>query len=206
MTTVGGSREPVQSALAADDPRGSGAAGRCHAPEADVAVVLGGHHDRSAVGRPERPNVQGPTRAVERRGQANGLTTLRRHREELDVAAIGVEPSAGEKRDRAPVGRERGQHDRPRRRREPLRISSLRRHAPEIARVVVVARGVTGRREHDRFAVGRPDGVGVEEVAVADLSWARAVERDDEDVRAPIVDEPLAVEAILHRGDDSRGA
>ena len=142
-------------------------------------------------------------RAIERRREADGLAAVRRHREKLDVAAVGVQPGAREKGDRTPVPRERREHDRPRGRGETLRRATLRRHAPEVARVVVVARGVTGRREHDRFAVGRPDRIGVDEVAVGDLNGARPVERDDEDVRAPIVREPLAVEPILHRGDDA---
>src|SRR4029453_12076987 len=61
------------------------------------------------------------------------------------------------------------------------------------------------RGENDRATVRGPRWIGVDEVTVGDLHRRRAVGRDDEDVRATVVGEPLAVEAILHGCDDACG-
>src|SRR5207244_12075138 len=110
-----------------------------------------------------------------------------------------------EGRDRAAVRRERRERRGPRGRSEPLLRASRGGHSPEVARVVVVTLGVTGRGEHDRLAVRCPRGIRVDEIAVGQLDGYAPVEPDHEDVRPPVVDEPLTVEPVLHRGDDPGG-
>ncbi len=175
-------------------------------PEPDVPVVFAGHDDRAAVRRPERAHVQGATGPIERAGETRGAGgAIGRDDVEPHVAAVRVLRRSCEVGDRAAVRRERGEHDGPGRRGETLRCSSLGVHTPEITRVVVVTLRVTGRGEHERATVRGPRWIGVDEVTVGDLHRRRAVGRDDEDVRAPVVGEPLAVEAILHGCDDARG-
>jgi hypothetical protein len=54
--------------------------------------------------------------------------------------------------------------------------------------------------------VRRPHGIAIDEVAVRDLLRRATIRRDDEEVRASIVGEPLPVVLVLERGDDARRA
>ena len=88
--------------------------------------------------------------------------------------------------------------------RHPVRGAALGGNEPDVAHVVVVALVVARGGEGEGAAVRRPGRIGVIVVALGHLARLAAVGGHREDLRPPVVGEPLAVEPVLERCDHAR--
>ncbi len=192
-------------ALAADNASGRRLSRGIETIDVNVALIFRHDKEPGAVRRPQWPLrlKKAGTRAVQSGGEALRGSACGRQGKHLNIAARFVQVTAPQIGDPGAIRRICGGAQRASRVRELLGLPPVSRHLPQVDRIVIVPIRMASGGENHRVSVRRPGRIVVVPVPIRQLTgFPLAIGRHDKHVPPPVVDESLAIEFVLHRGDD----